>query len=61
MYVAVEAYLDGKISCEAAVSKLQGSELPADKLAGIMRQLSDYGDKGRYSLICKECKLFGVY
>jgi hypothetical protein len=59
--MTVEAYLDGKISCEAAVSKMKSSALPADKLAGIMRQLSDYGDKDRYSLICKECKLFGVY
>jgi hypothetical protein len=61
VYTAVESYLDGKINCEVAVDIMKGSELPTTKLAGIMRQLSDYGDKDRYSLLRRECRLFGLY
>jgi hypothetical protein len=61
MYVAIQLYLDGKSSCDEVVGIMRGSDLPAGKLAGIMRQLSDYGDRDRYSLLHHECKLFGMY
>ena len=61
MYVAIQLYLDGKSSCDEVVGIMRGSDLPAGKLAGIMRQLSDYGDRDRYSLLYYECKLFGMY
>jgi hypothetical protein len=60
-YVAIQSYIDGKISCEEAIGIVKVSDLPAIKLAGIMRQLSDYGDRDRYSLLRRECKLFGLY
>jgi len=61
MYVAIQLYLDGKSSCEEVVGIMRSSEIPAGKLAGIMRQLSDYGDRDRYSFLRHECKLFGMY
>jgi len=61
MYVAIQLYLDGKSSRDEVVGIIRGSDLPAGKLAGIMRQLSDYGDRDRYSLLYYECKLFGMY
>jgi len=61
MYVSIQSYLDGKSSCDEVVGAMRGSDLPAGKLAGIMRQLSDYGDREKYSLLRRECKLFGMY
>jgi len=61
MYISIQSYLDGKSSCYDIVGIIRGSDLPAGKLAGIMRQLSDYGDRDRYSLLRHECKLFGMY
>ena len=61
MYVSIQSYLDGKSSCDEVVGIMRGSDLPAVKLAGIMRQLSDYGDRERYSFLRHECKLFGMY
>jgi hypothetical protein len=61
MYIAIQLYLDGKSSCDEVVGIMQKSEIPAGKLAGIMRQLSDYGDRYRYSFLQHECKLFGLY
>jgi len=61
MYVAIQLYLDGKSSCDEVVGIMRTSELPSGKLAGIMRQLSDYGDTYRYSFLLRECKLFGMY
>lgn len=61
MYVVIQSYLDGKINCEEVIGIMKESDLPAVKLAGIMRQLSDYGDEDRYSLLRNECRLFGLY
>ncbi len=61
MYVSIQSYLDGKSSCEEVVGIMRGSDLPAAKLAGIMRQLSDFGDRDRYSFLRHECRLFGLY
>ena len=61
MYVCIQSYLDGQSSSDEVVGIMRGSDLPAGKLAGIMRQLSDYGDRDRYSLLYRECKLFGMY
>jgi len=61
MYVSIQSYLDGQSSCDDIISIMKESDLPAGKLAGIMRQLSDYGDRDKYSLLCQECRLFGLY
>jgi len=61
LYLSIQSYLDGKSSCDEVVSIMRGSSIPAGDLAGIMRQLSDFGDKARYSLLRRECRLFGLY
>ncbi len=61
MYVSIESYLDGKSSFLEIFGIMKVSDLPAGKLAGIMRQLSDYGDRDRYSVLYHECRLFGMY
>ncbi len=61
MYVSIETYLDGKSSLHEIFGIMRGTDLTAGKLAGIMRQLSDYGDRDRYSSLYRECRLFGLY
>ncbi len=61
MYVCIESYLDGKSSFQEIFGVMRASNLPARKLAGIMRQLSDYGDKEKYSILYGECRSFGLY
>ena len=61
MYITIQSYLDGKNNCDEVVSEIKESGLHSEKIAGIMRQLSNYGDMGRYSLLRQECRLFGLY
>jgi hypothetical protein len=61
LYLSIQSYLDGKSSCDEVVSMMRGSHIPAGDLAGIMRQLSEFGDKARYSVLRQECRLFGLY
>ena len=60
IYVCIEEYLDGKQSCDWILNIMKKTNLPKEKLAGIMRQLSDYGSKDRYSELARECRLFGL-
>lgn len=60
-YVIIQSYLDGKANCTEVIDVMKELDLPAAKLAGIMRQLSDYGDRDKYSLLRQECGLFGLY
>ena len=61
MYTTIQSYLDGTNDCAEVVSYMRESGLKSEILAGIMRQLSDFGDIDRYSLLRQECKLFGLY
>lgn len=61
LYLSIQSYLDGKTSCDEVVSIMRESDIPAGNLAGVMRQLSGFGDKDRYSLLHRECRLFRLY
>ena len=61
LYLSIQSYLDGKSSCDEVVGIMRESDIPAGNLAGIMRQLSGFGDKDRYSLLHRECRLFRLY
>lgn len=61
MYASIQLYLDGESNCDEVVGMMRESDIPPAKLAGIMRQLSDYGDRDRYSLLLHECRLFDIY
>ncbi len=61
LYLSIQSYLDGKSNCDEVVSIMRESDIPAGNLAGIMRQLSGFGDKDRYSLLYRECRLFRLY
>ncbi len=61
MYVCIQAYLDGKGNCDEVMRVMRQSTIPSAKLAGIVRQLSDFGDKAKYSLLRRECRSFGLF
>ena len=61
IYLAVQSYLDGTNNCDEVVNDMKESGLDSEKLAGIMRQLSDFGDMDRFSTLYRECRLFGLY
>jgi hypothetical protein len=61
LYLSIQSYLDGKSSCDEVVGIMRESDIPAGNLAGVMRQLSGFGDKDRFSLLHRECRLFRLY
>lgn len=61
LYLSIQSYLDGRSGSDDVTSKMRAFDVPTGDLAGIMRQLSGFGDTTRYSLLRRECRLFGLY